>query len=305
MQKYSLAIHGGAGAILRSEMTPERELGYRSALLAALGVGEAVLKNGGSALAAVEAAVVALEDNELFNAGRGSVFTHEGTNEMDASIMCGEKLQAGAVAMVQGVKNPILLARRVMEASEHVFLCGAGAFRFAQEQGLEEAPPEYFFSPFRFRQLEEARARGLVQLDHSRKYGTVGAVACDAHGNLAAATSTGGLTNKKYGRIGDSPIIGSGTYANNRTCAVSCTGHGEYFIRGVIAYDLSCLMEYKGMSLQEAADFVIHHKQQALGGDGGLIAADARGNLALPFNSAGMYRAWVREGEEAGVGIYE
>ena len=304
MQKYSLAIHGGAGTILRAEMTPEKERAYEAALLAAIQEGESVLKSGGSALNAVEAAVVLMENSELFNAGKGSVFTHDGVNEMDAAIMCGETLQAGAVAMVQGVKNPILLARRVLEASEHVFLCGSGATQFAREQGLEEALPDYFFSEFRYQQLLEARAWGRVQLDHSKKYSTVGAVACDRQGNIAAATSTGGLTNKKYGRIGDSPIIGAGTYANNRTCAVSCTGYGEYFIRGVIAYDVSCLMEYKGLSLQEAAEFVIHEKQLALGGDGGLIAVDAKGNIALPFNSAGMYRAWVKAGEEPGVGIY-
>ncbi|MCO6479396.1 MAG: isoaspartyl peptidase/L-asparaginase [Phaeodactylibacter sp.] len=305
MSKYALAIHGGAGTILRSEMTAEKEKAHEQALLAALQAGEAILKEGGAALDAVEAAVRALEDCEYFNAGRGSVFTHEGRHEMDASIMCGKTLEAGAVAMVQGVKNPICLARRVLEASEHVLLCGAGARQFAREQGLEEAPPEYFYSEFRHRQLEEARARGKAQLDHSRKYGTVGAVACDRHGHTAAATSTGGLTNKKYGRVGDSPIIGAGTYANNRTCAVSCTGYGEYFLRGVVAYDLSCLMEYRGMGLEAAAYHAIHHRQLALGGDGGLIAVDNKGNIALPFNSAGMYRAWVKEGEKSSVGIYK
>ncbi len=305
MSRYALAIHGGAGTILRSEMTPEKEKAHEEALLVALQAGKAILKEGGAALDAVEAAVRELEDCEYFNAGRGSVFTHEGRHEMDASIMCGKTLNAGAVAMVQGVKNPISLARRVMEATEHVLLCGPGARQFAREQGLEEAPPEYFFSEFRHRQLENARARGKAQLDHSQKYGTVGAVACDKRGHIAAATSTGGLTNKKYGRVGDSPIIGAGTYANNQTCAVSCTGYGEYFLRGVVAYDVSCLMEYRGMGLEEAAHHAIHHRQLALGGDGGLIAVDARGNIALPFNSAGMYRAWVKEGEVEEVRIYK
>ena len=304
MPKYTLAIHGGAGAILRSEMTAEKEKAHQQALQVALQAGEAILQAGGAALAAVEAAVCLLEDCEYFNAGKGSVFTHEGKNEMDASIMSGKTLAAGAVAMVQGVKNPISLARRILDVSDHVLLCGPGALEFAREQGLEEAPPEYFFSEFRHRQLQEARARGKTQLDHSQKYGTVGAVACDRQGHVAAATSTGGLTNKQYGRVGDSPLIGAGTYANNLTCAVSCTGYGEYFIRGVVAFDVSCLMEYKGMSLEEAAHHAIHHRQLALGGDGGLIAVDAKGNVALPFSSAGMYRGWVREGEEAEVGIY-
>lgn len=303
--KYTLAVHGGAGTILRSEMTTEKEEAHKRALRDALRAGEAVLLKGGPALDAVEAAVRSLEDCEYFNAGRGSVFTHEGHHEMDASIMCGKTLAAGAAAMVQGIRNPIALARRILEASDHVLLCGPGALAFARDQGLEEAPPEYFFSEFRYRQLEKARARGSAQLDHTQKYGTVGAVACDRQGHLAAATSTGGLTNKRYGRVGDSPIIGAGTYANDLTCAVSCTGYGEYFLRGVVAYDVSCLMEYRGMSLAEAARHAIHHRQLALGGDGGLIAVDTRGNVALPFNSEGMYRAWVREGEEAGVAIYK
>ncbi|MCB0561496.1 MAG: isoaspartyl peptidase/L-asparaginase [Lewinellaceae bacterium] len=304
MPKYTLAIHGGAGTILRSEMTAEKEKAHQQALLEALRAGEALLEAGESALVAVESAVRRLEDCEYFNAGKGAVFTHEGYNEMDASIMCGKTLAAGGVAMVRGIKNPISLARCILEASGHVLLCGPGALQFAREQGLEEAPPEYFFSEFRYRQLQEARARGKAQLDHSQKYGTVGAVACDRHGHIAAATSTGGLTNKQYGRVGDSPLIGAGTYANDLTCAVSCTGYGEYFMRGVVAYDVSCLMEYKGMSLEEAAHHAIHQRQLALGGDGGLIAVDAKGNVALPFNSAGMYRGWVREGEEAEVEIY-
>ena len=302
---YSLAIHGGAGTILRSEMTDEQEKAHRRALAEALQAGERILQSGGSALSAVEAAVSSLEDCEHFNAGRGSVFTHDGRNEMDASIMCGATLNAGAVAMVEGVKNPIRLSRLVMERSEHVFLCGAGAAEFARALGLEEAPPEYFHSDFRYQQLQQARKDNRVQLDHSDKFGTVGAVACDEKGNLAAATSTGGLTNKRYGRIGDSSVIGAGTYANNQSCAVSCTGFGEYFLRGVVAYDVSCLMEYRGLSLQQACDLVIHQKQPKLGGDGGLIAVDAQGHIALPFNSEGMYRGWVQKGRPAEVAIYK
>lgn len=305
MSTYSLAIHGGAGTILRSEMTDQQEQAHRQALESALEAGERVLQSGGSALTAVETAVKSLEDCEHFNAGRGSVFTHDARHEMDASIMCGATLNAGAVAMVEGVKNPIALSRLVMERSDHVFLCGPGAREFAHRMGLPEAPESYFHSDFRYQQLEEARARNRVQLDHSDKYGTVGAVAHDWQGNLAAATSTGGLTNKRYGRVGDSSVIGAGTYANNATCAVSCTGYGEYFLRGVVAYDVSCLMEYRGLSLQEAADFVIHQKQAAMGGDGGLIAVDAAGQLALPFNSEGMYRGWVSKGQGRRVAIYK
>lgn len=304
MSTYSLAIHGGAGTILRSEMTEEQEASHRRALQQALAAGEQVLAAGGSALTAVEIAVKSLEDCEYFNAGRGSVFTHDGRNEMDASIMCGATLNAGAVAMVEGVKNPISLSRMVMERSDHVFLCGPGAQEFARDLEVPILEPDYFFSDFRYQQLEEARAKNRVQLDHSDKFGTVGAVALDLQGNLAAATSTGGLTNKRYGRVGDSSVIGAGTYANNATCAVSCTGYGEYFLRGVVAYDVSCLMEYQGLSLAEAADRVINHKQAAMGGDGGLIAVDQKGQIALPFNSEGMYRGWVRKGGKAGVAIY-
>jgi beta-aspartyl-peptidase (threonine type) len=286
-------------------MTESQEQAHRAALEQALRAGERVLASGGSAIAAVEAAVMSLEDCEHFNAGRGAVFTHDGRNEMDASIMCGATLNAGAVAMVEGVKNPVALSRLVMERSAHVFLCGPGAQDFARDMDVPLEDPEYFFSAFRYQQLEEARAQNRVQLDHSDKFGTVGAVALDLQGNLAAATSTGGLTNKRYGRVGDSSVIGSGTYANNATCAVSCTGYGEYFLRGVVAYDVSCLMEYKGWSLQEAADHVIHQKQATMGGDGGLIAVSRNGELALPFNSAGMYRGWVRKGEEVQVAIYE
>ncbi|NBC08180.1 MAG: beta-aspartyl-peptidase [Bacteroidetes bacterium] len=305
MSTYSLAIHGGAGTIRRSEMTDAQEQGHRTALEQALCAGERVLASGGSATAAVEAAVVSLEDCEYFNAGRGAVFTHDGRHEMDASIMCGATLNAGAVAMVEGVKNPVALSRLVMERSAHVFLCGAGAQDFARDMDVPFEGPDYFFSAFRYQQLEKARAQNRVQLDHSDKFGTVGAVALDLQGNLAAATSTGGLTNKRYGRVGDSSVIGAGTYANNGTCAVSCTGYGEYFLRSVVAYDVSCMMEYKGLSLQEATDRIINHKQVAIGGDGGLIAVDRNGSIALPFNSTGMYRGWVQKGSEARVAIYK
>ncbi len=304
--QVTLAIHGGAGTILREEMTVAREAAYRDGLRQALQRGWKVLDAGGAALDAVEAAVVALEDEPLFNAGRGAVFTNDEKHEMDASIMAGEDLRAGAAAMVSGIKNPIRLARRVLEESEHVLLCGAGAEEFAREAGCEFAPPAYFFDQFRFDQLLEARRENVTQLDHApaKKFGTVGAVACDARGNLAAATSTGGMTNKRFGRVGDTPLIGAGTYADNRTCAVSCTGHGEFFIRAVVAYDVACLMKYKGLSLAAACDEVVNATLRELGGEGGLIAVDGAGHVALPFNSAGMYRAWITAGREAEIAIY-
>ena len=254
MSTYSLALHGGAGTITRASLTEEKEKAYSSALLAALTIGETILKKGGTAMDAVIQTIVSLEDCPLFNAGKGSVFTADGLHEMDASIMRGENLEAGAVAGVQLIKNPILLAKEIMEHSDHVLLSGKGAEEFAKQQKLIFETEEYFFDEYRFQQLREAIHEGKIVLDHTsstenKKYGTVGAVAKDVHGNLAAGTSTGGMTNKRFNRIGDSPIIGSGTYANNTTCAISCTGHGEYFIRAVVAYDISCLMEYKGLSL--------------------------------------------------------
>lgn len=307
MPTYSLAIHGGAGTILKSSMTSRQELDYGEALTASIRAGEAILKAGGNALSAVEAAVSSMEDCPLFNAGKGSVFNHDGQQEMEGSIMDGKTLDAGAITMVRNIQNPIQLCRKVLDHSEHVFLSGQGAMDFAKEHNMIFQPDEWFYSEFRKRQLEAAKKEEVSLLDHTpitKKYGTVGAVARDIHGNLAAATSTGGMTNKKYGRIGDSPLIGAGTYANNATCAVSCTGHGEFYIRGMVAYDVSCLMEYKSMSLQEACDEVIHKKQIELGGSGGLIAVDREGNLALPFNSEGMYRGWVKKGEQAVVMIY-
>lgn len=310
--KYSIAIHGGAGTILKSTMTPEREAAYTDGLSQAIFAGESILEKGGTALDAVEHAVRMMEDNPLFNAGRGSVFTHTGKNEMDAAIMNGADLSAGAVAGISNIRNPILLARGVMEKSEHVLLCGNGAIDFAKSIGAAFADDEYFFVEARFGQLRKAQASGATLLDHSgessaddKKFGTVGAVALDTFGNLAAATSTGGMTNKKYGRVGDSPIIGAGTYANNKTCAISCTGHGEFFIRSVVAYDISCLMEYKGMSLKEACDEVVMNKLVKLGGEGGLVAVDAQGNICLPFNSQGMYRAKKTSDSELFIGIYK
>lgn len=308
MSKYSLAIHGGAGTILKKNMTPEKEAAYAKALQNALDQGFKALEQGKSALDAVETAVVQLEDSPLFNAGRGSVFTSEGTNEMDASIMEGRDRQAGAVSMIKGIKNPISLARKVMEHSGHVFLGGKGAETFARNIGCEFKDPAWFHDDFRYQQWQEIKGSDQFQLDHSskkeHKFGTVGAVALDQYGNVAAATSTGGMTNKQFGRVGDSPMIGAGTYASNATCAVSCTGSGEYFIRGVVAYDVSCLMEYKGLSLQAACNEVVHNRLLKIGGDGGLIAIDALGNIALTFNTEGMYRGHQQAGGAGQVEIY-
>ena len=308
----AIALHGGAGTILRTEMSPEKEARYAQALREALYAAYHHLDQQGTALDAVEIAVTLLEDCPLFNAGRGSVFTAEGTHEMDASIMEGHRRAAGAVSLVTGVKNPIQLARRVMEQSPHVFLAGTGAMEFARQQGCAMADRDYFYDQFRYEQWQAIKDTDGFQLDHSpeskqqppKKMGTVGAVACDAHGNIAAATSTGGMTNKRWGRIGDSPVIGSGTYAHNATCAVSCTGSGEYFLRGVVAYDVSCLMEYKGYSLAQAGQEVVHERLPTLGGDGGLVAVDAQGEFSLPFNTEGMYRAAKTPTEET-IAIYD
>ena len=328
MAKIALAIHGGAGTILRSHMTLELEAKYRGGLENALRVGWAILEKGGSSLDAVEAAVAALEDFPLFNAGRGSVFTHEGKNEMDAAIMDGKNMRAGAVAFVRNIKNPVKLARLVMEKTEHVLLAGDGAIQFAKEMKIELADDSYFYTDHRWKQLEEAIAAGRVQLDHTaetprrgerkaetrpvgsvpsssnpKSLGTVGAVACDINGDLAAATSTGGLTNKKFGRVGDTAIIGSGTYAENSTCAVSCTGHGEFFMLCVTAYDLAARMKYKGLGLEDAARETIEHLTQ-IGGEGGLIAVDTQGNVVLPFNSDGMYRGFMTADGQVEIDIY-
>jgi beta-aspartyl-peptidase (threonine type) len=304
---YTIAIHGGSGTINRTEITSEQEKAFRQGLEAALDAGYTILNRGGAALDAVEQAVRSLEENELFNAGKGSVFSASGKHEMDASIMCGQSLKAGAVAGVTNIRNPISLARAVMEQSDNVFLIGTGAEDFAREQKLTFEPDDYFFTELRARQLKEAQAANKTQLDHSKRNtgkGTVGAVALDKNGNLAAATSTGGLTNKKYGRVGDTPVIGAGTYASNETCAVSCTGYGEFFIRAVVAYDISCLMTYKGLSLKEACAYVVQDKLKNMGGEGGLIAVDREGNVELPFNSEGMYRGWRNEAGEGEVSIF-
>ncbi|MBB6610371.1 isoaspartyl peptidase/L-asparaginase [Pontibacter sp. Tf4] len=308
MSDFSIAIHGGAGTITPASMTPDLEQKYKAALRNALEKGAGILSKGGTALDAVEQAVVVLEDTPLFNAGKGSVFTKHGQHEMDAAIMCGKTLQAGAVAGVQSIRNPIRLAAAIMQYSDHVFMSGHGAEEFARKQNLEFAPEEYFFDMLRYKQWSEVRDSDIFMLDHTagdEKFGTVGAVAMDQHGNLAAATSTGGMTNKNYNRIGDTPVIGAGTYANNHTCAVSCTGHGEYFLRAVVAYDVSCLMEYKGYSLQEACQTVVMDKLVRLGGEGGLIAVDRAGNVAMPFNSEGMYRACVTNRSDARIAIYK
>lgn len=308
MQPIAIAIHGGAGTLVKGMMTPEKELAYKKALETALDKGYLVLESGGTATDAVMQAVVELENCPLFNAGKGSVFTADGTHEMDAAIMEGRSLNAGAVSLITGIKNPIVLARDVMEKSGHVFLAGGGAMKFAKSLGYSKEDNSYFFDQFRYDQWQELKGTDTFQLDHSSKkdskFGTVGAVACDLHGNLAAATSTGGMTNKRYGRIGDSPILGAGNYANNKTCAVSCTGSGEFFIRGVVAYDVSCLMEYKGLSLADATNEVINKRLPEIGGDGGLIAVDVHGNISLPFNTEGMYRASKTSFGEKTVRIY-
>ena len=309
--RYAIAIHGGAGTITRASMTPERERAYRAKLAEALEAGKAVLASGGSALDAVEAAIVVMEDSPLFNAGKGAVFTADGRNELDASIMDGRTRNAGAVAAVTHVKNPIRLARQVMERSPHVLLAGEGAEVFARKIGIPLVPATYFWTERRWQQLMHIQNRkngaGLL-LDHDadHKYGTVGAVALDSEGNLAAGTSTGGLTNKAWGRIGDSPIIGAGTYASNASCAVSGTGQGEYFIRLTIARDVCALVEYRDLPLQQAADEVIQHKLKDLGGSGGVIALARDGTIAFSFNTQGMYRGWLTSAEpEPHTAIYE
>lgn len=314
-ERYVLVIHGGAGTILRSQSTPEQEKRYKESLEQALLAGQAILQQGGHALDAVEAAVRVLEDNPLFNAGKGAVFTNQGKNELDAAIMDGRSLAAGAIAGVTTIRNPISAARAVMEQSEHVMLSGIGAEQFAKEKGLEIVDPSYFFTPERWRSLQRARQRDSIEQSkknqlplameealqiRKEKYGTVGAVALDKQGNLAAATSTGGMTNKKWGRIGDAPLIGAGTYANNSSAAISCTGWGEYFIRLVMAKSICDQIEYGGRSLQQAANEMVLQKLPALGGDGGLIAVDKDGNIAMPFCTEGMYRGYIRQDSRSG-----
>lgn len=293
-----LVIHGGAGTITRGSMTPEREKQYRDGLEQSLRAGHAVLQRGASSLDAVEAAIRILEDNPLFNAGKGAVFTHDGRNELDASIMDGRTRAAGAIAGVTIIRNPITAARAVMERSEHVMMVGKGAELFATKMGLEIVDPSYFWTENRWKALQ----RELTKDD--KKFGTVGAVAVDKAGNLAAGTSTGGMTNKQYGRVGDAPIIGAGTFADNESVAVSATGHGEYFIRWTVASDIAALVKYRGMTVQAAADEVINKKLKAVKGEGGVIAIDAKGNFATPFNTEGMYRGWIGPDGKPQVSIY-
>lgn len=300
--EYVLVIHGGAGTILKENMTPEQEEEYYKALQKALAAGEEVLKNNGTAMGAVMMAVMTMEDSPLFNAGKGSVFNENGVNEMDAAVMDGSNLKAGAVAGVHTIKNPILAAYAVMAETEHVMLIGEGAEKFAAEQELAIEEPSYFFTENRWQAYLEAKEN--AEKIAGEKFGTVGAVALDLHGNLAAATSTGGRTYKMEGRVGDSPIIGAGTYADNETCAISATGHGEFFIRNVVAYDISALMKYKGYTLQQAADTVIMKKLKGQGADGGIIAVDKDGNFTMTFNTPGMYRGYINSYGEMEILIY-
>jgi beta-aspartyl-peptidase (threonine type) len=296
-QEWAIVIHGGAGGITKENITSEMDKEYRTSLMAALNIGRKILNEGGSALDAVEQTIRTMEDNPLFNAGKGAVFTHEGRNELDAAIMDGSNLAAGAVAGVTDIKNPITAARRVMTNSPHVILAGAGASQFAREQGLEIVTPSYFYTDKRFNELQEILKK--------EKNGTVGCCALDKNGNLAAGTSTGGMANKKYNRIGDSPVIGAGTYANNNTCAVSATGHGEFFIRWTVAHDISALMEYKGLTLRDASELVVNDKLVKAGGSGGVICVDRTGNISMPFNSTGMFRGFATADGKEGIFIYK
>jgi beta-aspartyl-peptidase (threonine type) len=302
---FGIAIHGGAGTLPRAEMSGEAERKYRAALSEAIDAGYAVLQDGGTSLDAVTRAVTLLEDNPLFNAGRGSVFTLDGRNELDASIMEGRTLKAGAVCGLTRIRNPVELARAVMEKSEHVMLAGVGAEEFAASQGISFVPQSYFHTAERWRQLERIRGGEFGLSGHTISHvGTVGAVALDTHGHLAAATSTGGMTGKRFQRIGDSPIIGAGTYADDRSCAVSATGHGEVFIRAAVAHDVCARMRFGGRGVGEAARQVIFGELAALGGEGGVIAIDAHGEIAMEFNSEGMFRASKKAGEETQIAIY-
>jgi beta-aspartyl-peptidase (threonine type) len=318
-QRIAIAIHGGAGTILKANMTPELEKQYLEKLDEAVSAGYAVLQKGGTSMEAVATAIRIMEDSPLFNAGKGAVFNIQGNHELDAAVMDGKTLAAGAVAGVTTIKNPIMAAIAVMQKSPHVMMTGRGAEDFAEKQGLEIVPNTYFRDEQRYQQWLKVKARdsigeGRIRPEvlpnedafiKDRKFGTVGCVALDRYGNLAAGTSTGGMTNKRYGRIGDTPIIGAGTYANNETCAVSATGHGEYFIRAVVAHDISALMAYKRMPLKKAADEVVMKKLVKMGGEGGVIAIDNKGNIAMPFNSEGMYRACIYTNGQKKIAIYK
>jgi len=325
-ENYAMVIHGGAGTILRANMTAEKEAAYRAKMTEALKTGQAILASGGSALDAVEATIQVMENSPLFNAGKGAVFTHEGGNEMDASIMDGRDLNAGAVASVMHIKSPINLAREVMENSKHVMLSGTGAEEFATTRGIELIDPAYFATEKRRMQLKSAREKEAAKeagmtpaanevakkisryddpLDPENKFGTVGAVALDMNGNIAAGTSTGGMTNKRWKRIGDTPVIGAGTYADNNSCGVSATGHGEYFIRAAVAYSICARVELQGISLKEAADAVIMQKLVKMGGEGGIVSLDKHGNIAMTFNTEGMYRGFIKGASEPVTLIYK
>lgn len=295
---WAIVIHGGAGTIKKESMTPEKDSLYRAKLAEALLIGSEILKNGGTSMDAVEQTIHVLEESPLFNAGRGSVFNERGQNEMDAAIMNGQTLAAGAVVNVHTIKSPISAARAVMEKSEHVMLTGEGAEIFAEKQGLEIVKPEYFFDQNRWDSFIKAK-------DKLDKHGTVGCVALDQNGNIAAGTSTGGMTMKMYGRVGDVPVIGAGTYADNATCGISATGHGEFFIRNVVAYDVAALMKYKGLSIEEAANEVIMNKLLPIGGSGGIIGLDANGNIIMTFNSEGMFRGKLSSNSDMVIGIYK
>ena len=295
-QAWAIVVHGGAGALREEVLGDELDAQYRESLNGALHAGTKILEDGGTALDAVETVIRMMEDNPLFNAGKGAAFTHDGRNELDASIMDGSTLGAGAVAAVTDIKNPISAARAVMTHSPHVMLSGAGASVFAREQGLEMVPPSYFHTDRKWNDLQEILKK--------EKLGTVGCVALDRKGNLAAGTSTGGMANKRYNRIGDSPVIGAGTYASNATCAISCTGHGEFFIRYAVAHDISALMEYKGLSLRESAELVVMDKLVKAGGDGGVIGVDNLGNITMTFNTEGMFRAFATHDGNQGIFIF-
>mgnify|MGYP000088384967 CR=1 FL=1 len=318
VNEFAIIIHGGAGTILKKNMSDEKEAAYKAKLEEAIKVGHTILKNGGTSQEAVLKTIQVMEESPLFNAGKGAVFTHDETNELDASFMDGNTLNAGAVAGVKNVKSPIELAIKVMTDSDHVMLSGAGASIFAKEKGLEIVNPSYFYTERRFKSLKRIKEREKTELDHddktavfydvdikNAKFGTVGCVALDKNGNIAAGTSTGGMTNKRWGRIGDAPIIGSGTYANNKTCGVSSTGWGEYFIRSQVAYDISAQIEYQQKTLKEATKDVIQHKLTKLGGTGGVVALDKNGNMSFEFNTAGMYRASMNDKGELIVKIYK
>lgn len=296
-QEWAIVIHGGAGGMTRENTDPQTEKEYRASLMNALNIGRKILSEGGSSLDAVEQTLRSMEDNPLFNAGKGAVFTHDGKNELDAAIMDGSNLAAGSVACVTDIKNPITAARRVMTNSPHVMLTGGGASEFAKEQGLDIVPPSYFYTEKRYNELQEILKK--------EKHGTVGCCALDKNGNLAAGTSTGGMPDKRYNRVGDSPIIGAGTYANNKTCAVSATGHGEFFIRYTVAHDISALMEYKSLSVKDASELVINDKLVKAGGSGGVICVDTSGKIAMTFNSSGMFRAFATADGKEGVFVFK